>query len=257
MEINKAVNSSTIIASTSENVIAENSQIPNEEPLNIYHVAHDLKGLITKISGLNSLLKLNLNDNSNPEISDISDLFETICLQGDHMINDFIFNNTLNQPKDYQLSYSSVLLNDVIKGQSIIHQLLARKKEIELEITIPDEKIHCFINGEDFKRVIDNLLSNAVKFTPRKGTIQIELNVHEDNAIIEIVDSGIGISIDLQKELFLPHSKVQRLGTENEPSTGLGLTIVKKIIEMNKGAITLSSIEGVGTSISIQFKRTK
>lgn len=254
-EIISSTSSKTIVDYEKGVQITKNQEADKQDELNLYDVAHDLKGLIAKISGLNSLLNLKLIGNSTSDLMEFSSMINTVCEQGSKMISNFIFNDKLNQTKNYQQTRTLALLNNLIQEQSLIHQILAKKKKIEFTVVLPNEKIYCYINSEDLKRVIDNLLSNALKFTPKKGNIRIELKVFENNVVIEIADSGIGIPIDLQQELFSPYSKTQRPGTENEPSTGLGLSIVKKIIDMNKGVVALNSDENNGTKVSVKLQR--
>lgn len=254
-EIINTAESNNSVGAEKEATQIKDSITEKKDGLSIYYVAHDLKGLIGRISGLNSLLRVKLVNDTNSEVTEYSNMINSMCEQGNQMISDFIFKDSLNHKKDYQQTRSLVLLNDLIQCQSRIHQLLAHKKEIELIMIIPEENIYCFVNTEDIKRVIDNLLSNAVKFTSREGNIRVELHVFIESVVMEISDSGIGIPMELQKELFFSYTKAKRLGTENEYSTGLGLTIAKKIIEMNDGTISLNSSENIGTTVSVEFKR--
>ncbi|MBI3518116.1 MAG: HAMP domain-containing histidine kinase [Bacteroidetes bacterium] len=254
-EINNAVGSKTIDDIERQVSHTEHFKEERKEGLSIYHVAHDLKGLIAKISGLNSLLAVKLAHQPASDLHEFSRMINTVCEQGNNMLNDFIFNDKLNQKKNYSQTCAWISINDLVKHQSQIHYLLAKSKDIEINLSIPSEDNFCFVNPDDIKRVIDNLLSNAIKFTLRKGFIQVKLHALSNSVVIEITDSGIGIPATLQKELFLPYSNAKRLGTENEPTTGLGLAIIKKIVEINKGLIILRSDENSGTTISIEFKR--
>jgi signal transduction histidine kinase len=93
------------------------------------------------------------------------------------------------------------------------------------------------------------LLTNAIKFTPRRGEITISAKVLKDKKMVQfaVCDNGIGMTPEMQKDLFKIDADVKRPGTENEPSSGLGLLISKEFIEMNHGEIKVKSKEYEGT----------
>ena len=97
--------------------------------------------------------------------------------------------------------------------------------------------------------VIRNLVSNAVKFTPRGGKITIKARPVSGNSFeISIKDTGIGMNKTMVDKLFRLDEHTSRLGTESEPSTGLGLIICKDFIEKHSGKLWVDSTEGVGTT---------
>ncbi len=105
-------------------------------------------------------------------------------------------------------------------------------------------------------RVVENLLSNAVKFTDPGGQITISLKQEGRRVMLQISDTGIGIPAHLQPTLFNMFTKAGREGTQGETTTGLGLYIVKQIVEMHGGTIRVVSQENVGTSFFIHLMQT-
>ena len=97
-------------------------------------------------------------------------------------------------------------------------------------------------------RVFSNLISNAIKFSDRDKTIKIKVKDNQDYVSFEVSDEGMGIPKDLLGSLFEPFSRARRSGTEGERSTGLGLSIVKKIIDAHNGKIRINSMEDEGTT---------
>lgn len=97
--------------------------------------------------------------------------------------------------------------------------------------------------------VFNNLLTNAIKFTRRGGSITISARFlhNKEEAEFAVCDSGIGMNQKMQKNLFRIDADVKRAGTEDEPSSGLGLLISKEFIEMNGGKIKVKSREYEGT----------
>ncbi|WP_339790901.1 sensor histidine kinase [uncultured Imperialibacter sp.] len=106
------------------------------------------------------------------------------------------------------------------------------------------------------RRVVDNLLSNAIKFTPDGKCIVIETRAHSDKVLFQVNDEGIGIPEQALHSLFKEFSKnIRRPGIRGEKSTGLGLSIVKQIVEMHKGKILVESQENHGTKFTIEFSK--
>lgn len=100
--------------------------------------------------------------------------------------------------------------------------------------------------------VIRNLLSNAAKFTPFGGHIKITAHIEDSQFVhMTIEDSGIGMNSEMLKNLFSYSTKVNRRGTEGEPSTGLGLLLCKELIEKHGGSIQVESTVSEGSKFSI------
>lgn len=104
-------------------------------------------------------------------------------------------------------------------------------------------------------QVITNLLSNALKFTPDSGNIRISVEDKNDNILIKVQDNGIGIPAHLQPFLFDKFTKAGRQGIHGEPSVGLGMSIIKTIVEWHNGQIWFESTEGIGTTFYIEISK--
>jgi two-component system sensor histidine kinase VicK len=109
------------------------------------------------------------------------------------------------------------------------------------------------LNKEKFHRVMDNLISNALKFSKKNDIIEIRLDKENKMAIIEVKDHGLGIPKDMMPHLFDRFSKAGRTGLHGEESTGLGLSIVKQIVERHKGKIEAVSVENQGSTFTIKL----
>jgi two-component system sensor histidine kinase VicK len=144
-------------------------------------------------------------------------------------------------------------INQLLVQQAKIYTLQADKKEITFEVIIPDKQFLFEINRSKFIRVLDNLFSNALKFTGNRGEIKIILSDKDGSANIAMSDSGIGIPDELHSEIFKKYSKAKRYGIQNEKCTGLGLYIVKKIINLHKGKVWFSSEKNKGTTFYIEL----
>lgn len=132
----------------------------------------------------------------------------------------------------------------------------AADKGIDMRMGDISEHVFCNINKAKFSRVIDNLITNAIKFTSKNGKITVEIGVDKGNALIQIVDTGIGIPDALKSDIFKPLPSSGRVGTSEEKSTGIGLSIAKNIVALHSGEIWFESEEGKGTTFFLRLPLT-
>jgi signal transduction histidine kinase len=124
----------------------------------------------------------------------------------------------------------------------------AKSKQIKIEMAF-DKGLSVLADENMLRSVMRNLVSNAIKFTKPDGKIQIEIEKNEAGEIqFAIRDSGIGMSAEMLSKLFNVSENVSRPGTENEPSTGLGLILCKEFVEKHGGKIRAESVEDKGST---------
>jgi len=104
-------------------------------------------------------------------------------------------------------------------------------------------------------QVLDNLLSNALKFTPRNGSVEVRLSAGRDDVVLEVADTGIGISAGAQRELFTRFFRTDAAIEAAIQGTGLGLSIVKAIVDGHGGQVSVESIEGEGATFTVNLPR--
>ena len=107
-----------------------------------------------------------------------------------------------------------------------------------------------------FYQVLENLLSNSIKFSPQGSKIYLRCNRNTDVTVFEIEDEGPGFSEDDKKKIYSNFAKLSSKPTGNEHTTGLGLSIVKKLCEILKAEIQLNSEKDKGSKFIITFKNT-
>lgn len=205
--------------------------------------AHDLRGIISRIYGLNLHVEGELKDHPNKELRKLTALITSQCKQGIDLTEGLV--------DTYKTSLCS--LSTLLAKQIALYRYQAENKSIELTSDIPHKDIYVETFPVPLIRVLDNLFDNALKFTPRKGSIKITLTQSDNKAVISFSDSGIGIPESFQPFLFEKNIQTQRLGTENEPSTGLGLYITKQMIEELSGTIWYESLEKKGTTFYVSL----
>lgn len=121
------------------------------------------------------------------------------------------------------------------------------KKEVGFTLNVPQNMVVC-ADVNMLQTIFRNLMTNAIKYTPRGGSISVNVKQQNVTAIVEITDTGVGISGDRLEKLFIPSGNSSTPGTEKEPGSGFGLILIKEFVELNKGKISVESEEGRGTT---------
>ncbi len=134
-----------------------------------------------------------------------------------------------------------------------------KDKEIKLSINLPENAAMIYVDVSHAERIFINLINNAIKFTPKNGAIQISASSAIDRGYITfyIVDTGIGIAPDDVKKLFDEFFRVENEINQNVKGTGLGLTLVKNIVEAHRGSVQVKSQVGAGTTFSFALPTSK
>ena len=155
------------------------------------------------------------------------------------------------------LNHSSVNLVEIIESTIDLQRRKAEAKNLEIIFKTPTagNSIQVSADGERIKQVAFNLLSNAIKFTD-KGTISIEVGLTRHPKVemccyFSITDTGMGIEHELLATLFNKFERSEKLNNSNIQGTGLGLVIVKEIVEMHKGYIDVNSTVGKGSKFTV------
>lgn len=167
--------------------------------------------------------------------------------------------NLVNQIMDFRkaetdnlkLDLKQIDLNSFVQNVHYQFSELAQNKEIDLDISSPDEKIWVVADPQKLESIFFNLLSNAIKFTPKYGQIMIHFNRDKNNITIMVKDTGMGIPEDELENIF---TRFYRSKNNNQlQGTGIGVALVKKYIELHQGNIEVKSIENVGSEFILQL----
>lgn len=133
----------------------------------------------------------------------------------------------------------------------------ARNKSIELISNIESPMDNILGNQFSIEESITNLLLNAIKYTPQNGSVKLTTKNEDDHVLIEVADTGIGIPRDELPNIFDEFYRANNAKKVEKDGTGIGLTIVKQIIERHHGKICAESEEDVGTKFKLILPKTK
>jgi signal transduction histidine kinase len=146
-------------------------------------------------------------------------------------------------------------LNKVIEEVVELLSVQLKEKQIELSINVPEEAASIFADVSQIRRVFINIISNALKFTPLKGKIIISSHKVDREVQIDVSDTGCGIPEEARESIFEEFYRVDNPINREVKGTGLGLALVKNIIEAHKGKIWVTSKVGVGSTFSFILPR--
>lgn len=154
-----------------------------------------------------------------------------------------------------QLVSVPVNLTDVLSKEISVFRSLGDKKQLRLELVVPDERI--FIPGDRYlvEMLFDNLLSNACKYTMPQGEISVSLRTMRRKVIITLKDTGIGIPKKAKRHIFSDIYRAENARRSQQEGTGFGLLQVHRIVKMLRGKITFRSEEGKGTTFVVTLPR--
>lgn len=213
-------------------------------------ISHELRTPLSSILGYLELLRDDEDQPLSPEQLQYLSVAERNAHRLLRLVGDLLFTAQVESGK-FPLDSREIGLESIISASIETARPAADTAGIELIGTIPELSV--LVHGDPTRlgQAVDNLVSNAIKFTPRHGTITVELKVVESNAVITVRDTGMGIP---ESELDMLFSRFFRATTATRnavPGVGLGLTITKAIITAHNGEMGVKSEEGVGTEFSV------
>jgi two-component system sensor histidine kinase VicK len=217
-------------------------------------LAHDLAGPLATIQGVSRLLAKNQQIEGAKDLKELISLIHNSASGGVHLIRDFVKQEFLETS---QVRLVKVRVELIEKLRLIIdqyqHSQLQIAKTFHLEAS--SEKVFIAIDEDKFLQAINNLISNAIKFTHDDGMITLRVEEKKERVLIAVQDNGIGIPAHLQAGLFEKFTKARRPGIRGEESVGLGMSIIKTIVEWHQGKIWFESEENKGSTFYIELSK--
>jgi signal transduction histidine kinase len=133
--------------------------------------------------------------------------------------------------------------------------LYAKSKDIELIFDTNEEECTVCMDRDKYEKILLNLLSNAIKYTPEEKQIMVVLDIQDDKVALSVKDEGIGIPEDKLNYIFDRFAQVNTSLSRRAEGTGIGLSLVKKLVEYMEGQILVSSQEGQGSEFLVEFNK--
>lgn len=213
---------------------------------------HDMRSPLTALRGYSKLL---IEGTLGPLSPPQHDVVERIQRGVAHMIQilDELLDVSSIEAGHLDLKKEEVNLEDLLREIQAANQIIAKGKDIKLQMDIDYPLPYLTIDPNRIKEAFDNLINNAIKYSYPGSTVVIRANWTGQEVVFSIVDEGQGILKEDLPKLFKPFGKTSAHPTGGEPSTGLGLVIVKKIIDGHGGKIWVKSDAGRGSVFSFSL----
>jgi two-component system sensor histidine kinase VicK len=207
-------------------------------------VAHDLRNPLATIETMTMVMEM---DEIDKELKENLHIIKASCVQARTIIDELL--ESARNQNNLEFVIEKTELNDFL--QDIIDEWDTKKGSKTIELIGRVVPAYVKLNHEKFHRVMDNLISNALKFSKEDSKITVILSKKDGRIILEVQDNGIGIPKEKLPIIFEAFTKAGRPGINGEQSTGLGLSIVKQIVEKHDGTIEAESEERKGSVFRI------
>jgi len=251
-----------VIAKQNEEILLKNKQLQiqnkklkkiNEEKSNLIGVvSHDLKSPFNRIFALLNLLKLTNKDVSDEQKEYLSKMHQVIK-DGLALIRNLLDIRAI-EDEGIKMVIEDIDIIRLIKEILKAHKPLADIKQIRLKFTQGIEELIVTSDKLYLSRIIENLLSNALKFSERNTVVETKISISEQGfVLLELIDQGPGISAEDREKLFGKFQILSARPTDGESSTGLGLSIVKTLVEKLNGKVYCESELEKGTKFIVSI----
>lgn len=212
------------------------------------NISHEFKTPINIILGTTQLTKKNI-ENNNLTIKNLKKYSDTIKQNSYRLLR--LVNNLIDISKVdigyYNLQPSNHNIISIIEDITLSVADYIEGKDINLIFDTDSEEIITSCDPDKIERVILNLLSNAIKYTPENGTIKVNITSNDESITVSVKDSGVGIPSDKLDIIFDRFGQANNLLKRRCEGSGIGLSLVKAIVEMHGGTIQVHSTVGKGS----------
>lgn len=211
-----------------------------------------VKGIQEPLNSAIGKMKVFMSESTNcsdEQIFFFKDMLKVLRQQNEVVNKVLEVKNIENEDYDYQPQEFELLsvLEEVVKGQ------INEAKEKHINVNISSKVLNVNLDLSLLVKIVENLLSNAIRFSPENTNVQI-IAMQSDNAVkVEVHDKGPGLTSEEKNKIFEKYSKLQNMSKENMPTSGLGLYIVKKYVDVMNGSIRCESVSGFGASFIVEF----
>ena len=218
----------------------------------VANVSHDLRTPLATIQGYIETILIKSDSLSEDEkkkymqtILNSTDRLKTLVSE--------LFELSKLEARETKPSPEAFSIAEIVQDIQQKNKVIAEKKNIELSVNFPYDLPLVYADIGMMERVIQNLLDNAIKFTAENGKVLIKLIPQDDMILVEVQDSGQGISNEAIPHIFDRYQRNQRSALKENEGLGLGLAIVKRILEVHNLEIKVTSAENKGTVFSFNI----
>ncbi len=216
-------------------------------------IAHDLKNPLTVIIGYNSLVANMVQDTT---LGTYLDKTASVCRKMQDSINRILDRRRINSAT-FQFKYQEFDIGQMLREIYPEWEIQAKLKGIEIKLENNPHLSPVMTDKEKFKDIIDNLVNNAIKYSFNNTSVTVAVEDYSDKYLKVLVnDNGQGLTLSDKEEVFGHYRQLSAKPTGNETSTGLGLSIVKRLVESMEGEVGVDSAgKNMGASFWFTIKK--
>lgn len=237
-----------------EDLVEQVQQLEQAKTDMLRVAAHDLRTPLTVLHGYVELLREDLYAQMSQQHRFFVDELTNGFMRMQQMVSDILSLERIERQQAHGYT-DKVNMVDVVQSAYGLYQ---GKSQHRLVVMIHADQAWVYGDASELLEATSNLVANAIKYTPEAhGTISITLTLQADQVIVRIQDNGYGVPLNMQAKLFEPFYRAKTPETRKIVGTGLGLHLVKRIIERHKGKILFESIHRQGSTFGFQLPLLK
>ena len=220
------------------------------------NISHEFKTPVNVIYSTVQIQDLNLQKEDYDKILEFNKLIKQNCNRLIRLINNFIDSTKLenNKVEIHKKRVNIVSITEDIT-MSVIN--FAKRQKIDVVFDAEQEELYCDIDIDQMERIMLNILSNAIKYNKPNGNIDVIVKDRKEKVYIDVIDSGIGIPKDRINTIFDRFERMEIKNAVIKEGSGIGLSIVKKLVDALDGEINIESEVDKGTTVRLIFKKSK
>ena len=220
------------------------------------NISHEFKTPVNVIYSTVQIQDLNLQKGDYDKILEFNKLIKQNCNRLIRLINNFIDSTKLenNKVEIHKKRVNIVSITEDI-AMSVIN--FAKRQKIDVVFDAEQEELYCDIDIDQMERIMLNILSNAIKYNKPNGNIDVIVKDRKEKVYIDVIDSGIGIPKDRINTIFDRFERMENKNAVIKEGSGIGLSIVKKLVDALDGEINIESEVDKGTTVRLIFKKSK
>jgi signal transduction histidine kinase len=215
-------------------------------------ISHEIRSPLTAIMGYNSLIKEDVSGKVNKDLEYAFDAIDYSSSRLKRTI-DQILNMSLLQSGKYEVHFESVDVASIIEDIISEYKLEIRQRKIDLNYSNITDNVLTKADRYSLIQIFSNIIDNAIKYT-KKGAVEIIIGRDQlKRLFVTVTDTGIGMSEEYIKNLFVPFTQEAMGYNRPYEGSGLGMALIKRFSDLNKAKIKLQSEKNKGTSLQIIF----
>jgi two-component system sensor histidine kinase/response regulator len=239
-----------------EKKVAERTHELQEKNQFLGIAVHDLKNPLSAIQGFAEMVQSDIDEMPKEEIIEVTERILASSRQMFELISSLLEVNAIESGK-INLSLKTIDILPTLQWLVNHYSERAKAKDITLQFQCPEKQYLAYANENTTRQIFDNIISNAVKYSPYGKHIYVRITQDDKHVRCEIQDEGPGLSDEDKQKLFGQFTRLTPKPTGGEHSTGLGLFIVKKLVESQHGKVWCESVLGQGTTFIVEFSVAK